>query len=88
MPATPGTFELLIPGQPPVIRQLLRGDAELAGMKGASKPALLKVVADADGGRQQLAVAFVGGDDGGLMAQLFAPLLRDLGQTGVQPSRS
>ncbi len=62
------------PRQPPVIRQLLRGDAELAGDEGGVQPALLKVVADADGGRQQLAVAFVGGDDGGLMARTGPPL--------------
>ncbi len=68
MPATPGTFELLIPASPSN-PPAAPGDAELAGDEGGVQPALLKVVADADGGRQQLAVAFVGGDDGGLMAR-------------------
>ena len=45
--------------QPPVIRQLLRRDAELAGNKRRVQPAFLKIVANADSRGEQLAVAFV-----------------------------
>ncbi len=53
-------FRAADPRQPPVIRQLLRRYAKLAGNERRVQPAFLKIVANTDSGGEQLAVAFVG----------------------------